>query len=401
MAAKTGMTRREILTGVAGAAAASSLGGVAGCFPGVGGNWPDAGPDTGPTTCGCSGPDGGTSLGQTSAREPLPGKATVATIQRDDSIDSKGLSTDAAQISAVQTMVDAVLSALADGAANPWSKILPSVGACTRIGLKINCLNGAFPTTPAVVRAIIGSLVDKADVCAGNIIVWDRNLYEMNGSGGTVIYTADVLRGARLLGTLDQPTAQGKGPGYSKADYGTIQGAAPKLSRILTELTDVTINCPVFKVHGQTGVTGALKNIFGIIDCPSSFHTDPEKHQDIHTALPAIYNIPPIRNSIKLTVVDALRAVAAGDTSSMPNAQPGRIFASMDPLALDYYMLDLMNEIRAARPRNMPPVSTEVLGWMENAYQAGIGTKGYNLIKLQSDGTVATPDAAPDTGGED
>jgi uncharacterized protein (DUF362 family) len=398
MAAKTGMTRREILTGVAGAAAAASLGGVAGCFPEVGGTWPDAGPDAGVAKCGCGGPDGGTSLGQTSTSDPLPGKSTVVTIQRDDSIDGKGLAKEPAQLSAVKGMVDALLSALADGAANPWSTILPGIGACTRIGIKVNCLNPFYPTSPAVVRAIISNLVAKADVCAGNIIVWDRRLDELNDTGG---YSADDLQGARLLGTVDSTSAQGKGPGYSKDDYGTIQGSKPKLSRILTEMTDVTINCPVFKVHGQTGVTGAMKNVFGIIDCPGSFHTDPDKGQDVQTALPAIYNIPPIRNSIKLTIVDALRAVASGDTNAMPNAQPGRIFASLDPLAIDYYLLDTMNVVRAARPRLMEPVSTKVLGWMENAYQLGLGTKGYNLITLQSDGTVATPDAAADTGGED
>lgn len=396
MAVKTGMTRREILTGAAGAAAAASLGGIAGCFPGVGGSWPDAGPDSTISTCGCSGPDGGTTPDETS-NGPRPGKSTVVTIQRDDSLDGKGLSEEPAQLNAVQGMVDAVLSALADGAANPWSKIVPGIGACTRVGIKINCLNGAFPTTPAIVRAIVNSLVSKADVCAGNIIVWDRNLKEMNDTG----YTSDGFQVAKLMGTLDAPDYAGKGPGYSENDYGTIQGSKPRLSRILTELTDVTINCPVFKVHGQTGVTGALKNVFGIIDCPGSFHTDAVKHQDMQTALPAIYNIPPIRNSIKLTIVDALRAVASGDTNSMPNALPGRIFASMDPLALDYYVLDLMNEVRAARPRNMGPVSTEVLAWMENAYQLGLGTKGYDLISLQPDGTVSTPDAAPDTGGED
>ncbi len=396
MAAKTGMTRREILTGAAGAAAAASLGGIAGCFPGVGGSWPDAGPDSAIATCGCSGPDGGTSLDETS-NGPRPGKSTVVTIQRDDSLDGKGLSEEPAQLSAVQGMVDAVLSALADGAANPWSKIVPGIGSCTRVGIKINCLNGAFPTTPALVLAIVNSLVSKADVCAGNIIVWDRNLKEMNDTG----YTSKAFQVAKLMGTLDTPDYAGKGPGYSENDYGIIQGTKPRLSRILTELTDVTINCPVFKVHGQTGVTGALKNVFGIIDCPGSFHTDEIKHQDMQTALPAIYNFPAIRNSIKLTIVDALRAVASGDTNSMPNALPGRIFASMDPLALDYYVLDLMNEVRAARPRNMGPVSTEVLAWMENAYQLGIGTKGYDLITLQPDGTVSTPDAAADTGGDD
>jgi len=397
MATKTHLTRREILTGAAGAAAAASLSGIAGCFPSVGGDWPEAGPDTSPTTCGCSGPDGGTGLGQTSSAGPVEGKAMVVTIQRNDSIDGKGLSKEPAQVSAVQNMVDAVLSALAGGASNPWSKLLPDVGSCTRVGLKVNCLNAYFPTSPAIVRALVKSLVTKAGVCSGNIIVWDRRLDELNDVGA---YSADDLQGAKLLGTLDSTSGQGKGPGYSSAGYGTIQGTKPRLSRILTEMTDVTINCPVFKVHGQTGVTAALKNVFGIIDCPGNFHSDSVKGQDVQTALPAVYNIPSIRNSIKLTLVDALRAVASGDTSSMPNAQPGRIFASADPLALDYYALDLMNEVRAARPRLMEPVSGKILDWMDNAYQLGLGTKGYKLVSLSSDGTPSSPDAAADSEGE-
>jgi len=386
MAAKRGMTRREILTGVAGAATAASLGGIAGCFPNVGGTWPDGG--AAPSTCGCTPPDGGvSSADDETSSGPKTGASTVVTIQRDDSVDATGKSLGQPQLDAVQSMIDAVLSTLAGGAANPWSVLLPNIGTCTRIGLKVNCLSGYFPTSPAVVRAIIKSLQTHTAVCSGNIIVWDRRLDELNGAGK---YTDEHLQGAQLLGTITA-AKDWHGPKYSTDYFGTFQGLTPRLSRILTEMTDVTINCPVLKSHNQSGVTAALKNIFGIIDIPGSFHTDKDKGIHLPTALPALYNIPQIRNSIKLTIVDALQAVVVGDTASPVDRFPGRIFASTDPLALDRYALDLINQLRAnplhASQTPSPAIAGDIISWLDNAYQLGIGTKSYNLVTLAADGT--------------
>lgn len=379
MASRSGMTRRDILTGAAGAAAAASLGGVAGCFPNVGGKWPDAGPDAQePSTCGCSSPDGGGAGDE--PLSPVLGSSTVVTIQRNDSIDAQGKSLEQPYLDVVEGMVNAVLTTLAGGAANPWSVILPGVGLCTRIGLKVNCLNGYVPTSPAVVRAVIKSLLVHTGVCPGNIIVWDRRLDELNIAGR---YTAAHLQGARLVGTVNAFEDQ-RGPGYSDGFFGTFQGSTPRLSRILLEQTDVTINLPVLKTHGQSGVTGALKNVYGVIDIPGTYHTDPKKGTDLQTALPALYAIPAIRKSIKLTIIDALRAVTNADTNAQHDAKPARIFGSLDPLALDYYARDLVNELRAAR--KLGPVDTTLTKWLDNAYAAGLGAKSYNLVTLSPDG---------------
>jgi uncharacterized protein (DUF362 family) len=379
MANRSGMTRREILTGAAGAAAAASLGGLAGCFPGVGGKGPDASPDTF-STCGCG--DSDYAAASTSAegqRPPVSGAATVVTIQRKDSIDAQGLSLDPPYLEVVQSMVDDVLSALAGGAANPWSVILPTASRCTRIGLKVNCLNPFFPTSPAIVRAVIRSLVTNAGICPGNIVVWDRRLDELTGAGQ---YTDEHLQGAQLVGTVNSTTDL-HGPGYSRDDFGTFYGSTPRLSRILTDHTDVTINCPVLKTHNQSGVTGALKNIYGIINIPASFHSDEEKKIRLQDALPALYSIPKIRDSIKLTIVDALRAVTLADTADRPDILPRRIFASLDPVALDRYAIDLVNQLRATRGKGaVDEKDPTLLGWLENAHQMGLGAKEYRLVDL-------------------
>jgi uncharacterized protein (DUF362 family) len=399
MAPKNGMTRRELLTSAAGAAAAASLGGVAGCFPSVGGSWPDAGPDVTPTTCGCSARDAGAS---TSENQPAPvlGSSKVVVIQRTDSIDSKGKSLDQPRLEAVENMVNAVLTSLAGGADNPWSVILPDIDKCARIGLKVNCLNPYFGTSPAVVRAIVKSLVERGGVCAGNIIVWDRRLDELTTVGK---YAGEHLLGAQLLGTYNSQKDPGK-LGYSDAFFGSFQGSTPRLSNILLHETDFTINLPVLKTHGQSSVTAALKNCYGIIDIPGKYHTDEVAHTtDLQTALPALYAIPPIRNSIKLTIVDALRAVTNGDTASPVDAQPARIFGSLDPLALDYYAVDLINQLRASR--KIEPVMAERLKWLENAHAMGLGAKSYDLVPLSPTGEPLDVNAldggTPDAGEPD
>ena len=267
-------------------------------------------------------------------------------------------------------MIDSALSTLAGGVANPWPTLLPTYTAETRIGLKVNCLNSKLPTSPAVVRAIIRSLLTNLGMDPQRIVVWDRRLDELTNAGK---YTSEDLQGAQLVGTVAS-TSDTSGPGYSAVACADVEGAKPKLSRILTEQTDITINCPVLKSHGVSGVTAALKNIYGIIDIPATYHAN------LPTALPALYNLPAIRGSIKLTIVDALQAVTMKDTQDPPDATPKRIFVATDPLALDRYALDLVNQLRATR--NVPPLQGAFLGWLDRGHQLGIGTKTYNLVQL-------------------
>jgi uncharacterized protein (DUF362 family) len=373
MAARSGVTRREMLTGAAGAAAAASLGSFASCFPGVGGEWPDAGPDA-PAAEGAAAASACEPLdaGDDEAPTPVEGSSTVVDIQRDDSliqVDTGMGKKLEAQAPVVQSMIDTVLAALAGGVENPWPVLLPTYAPGMRIGLKVNCLNSKLPTSPAVVRAVIASLIGRLGVAPANIVVWDRRLDELNLAGK---YTDADLQGAQLIGTVNS-TTDASGPGYT-APCQSIEGVAPRLSRILTELTDLTINLPVLKSHGVSGVTGAFKNIYGVIDNPEEFH------KNLPTAMPALYRLGPIRRSFKLTIVDALQAVTLKDTQDPPDSTPKRIFAATDPLALDRYALDLVNQLRATR--SAKALSGPLLGWLDRGYELGLGTKTYTLVTL-------------------
>ena len=400
-----GRTRREIMADAAKMAAAASVAGLASCFPDVGGHWAPV----------CVDPDAGASA---NVPAPRPVTPTVVEVSNPDSVDAKSI----IQPDAVAAMLDAGLAALAQQAAlfnatlpapsagalesaadtsdgdggvgdadagawgagsdpnSPWRILLPGYRPGMRIGLKVNCLNQYLPTSPALVRAIVASLRDKLGVDPGNIVVWDRRLDELKRHGK---YSADDLAGAQLLGTILQtvqdggvPETSSDGqPGYGDVISPTIECQSPRLSRILTDLTDITINCPVLKTHGVSGVTAAMKNIYGVIDIPGNYHKPL-----LETALPKLYALPKIRNSISLNICDALIAVVNGDTDAAPNDSPKRILLSQDPVALDSRALSLVNERRAAM--SLAPVDTTVLRWIDNAVSRGLGTKNFSLVPL-------------------
>ena len=360
MSTNNGTSRRQLLIHAGKSAVAASLANLAGCFPKTGGEWPADVTEPSCTT--------------DSANPTVDLPATVADVFRDDSVllknNSDGISVLEPQIEVVQQMLDQALSTLADGEENPWPVLLPTYKDGMRIGLKVNCLNVRLPTSPALVRALINSLLKNLSIAPSNLIVWDRRLDELTNTGK---YTAEDLQGAQLMGTVKDSSSP-TGPGYSSTFCGSVEGSTPRLSRILTHLTDLTINCPVLKTHAVSGVTAGLKNIYGIIDNPGSYH------DNLATALPALYQLPPIKNHIKLTIVDALRAVTLGGTDSPPDSTPKHIFVGTDPLATDQYAIDLVNQLRAAR--NKPAISGPILGWVDKAHQLGVGSKTYALAKL-------------------
>jgi hypothetical protein len=354
-----GSTRREFLSGAARAVAGASVVGAAGgtlggcLFPDVGGKWA--------TITGQCLDDGGV--------PPPTSSARVVEVFRADSVvtDPKV----ALNPGAMRPMLDAALASLTDGAAAPWSVLLPNYGPTTRIGIKVNCLNQYLATSVPLVQALVASLMEGLGVEAGRITVWDRRLDELTRAG----FTSDALGGASVVGTVNS-TTDPSGPGYSKAICGEVAGKTPLLSKIITEQTDLTINVPVLKTHVVSGITAAFKNIYGIINNPGEYHTNANE------ALPALYALPPIRNHLRLTLVDAIIAVLTGGTSDPPDAQPRRIIVGQDPLAVDSYCLALANQLRTEFAKPPGDVDPSLLVWLDKAAAIGLGTRSYELVTV-------------------
>lgn len=338
-------TRREVL--VAGAAVAA-----AGCFPEVGGRWPVV-----EEAC----------VDQDAVLPPdVP--SPVAEVRRDDAVLVDPVTQRAAlQAGPVRQMLDALLLALVPQG-SPWPALLPDWTPQTRIGIKVNALNDSCPTSVEVVKALVDSLVEGLGASRERIVVWDRRQDELERCGFT-----DASVGAQVLGTVRTLSGEG-GPGYGEPGCGVVAGAAPRLSRILTDLTDVTLNVPVLKTHAICGVTGALKNVYGLIDNPGDYHAN------LNVALPELYRLPPIRSRLRFHVLDALVAVTTGGTSSPADTVPRRLLASADPLALDARALALVETLRAEKQVGLPPVDRTFMGWLENAQKKGLGSLEYRLL---------------------
>lgn len=350
-------TRRQVL--VAGVAF-----GAAGCFPSVGGRWPTVEAACRDDGAGSTG-DGGTEEGGTG--DGGAAAAVVSEVHRDDAV-TVDAATQRATVEPgpAREMIEAALAGLAAGP-SPWRTLFPEEGERLRVGIKVNALNQQCPTSVVLVRALVDSLVEGLGVGRDRVIVWDRRSDELGQCGFT-----EASVGARVLGTIASVESSA-GPGYGDPICGVVAGKAPRLSRILTDLTDVTINVPVLKTHAICGVTGAMKNVYGVIDNPGDYHAN------IATALPLLYRLPPIRRSFRLHVLDALVAVTTGGTSSPADTIPRRVAAAVDPVALDAYALALANRLRAEKGLGLPPVDLGATSWMENARKAGLGATSYGL----------------------
>jgi len=344
MSERSKKTRREFMTDAALVAGASV---AAGCFPDTGGDWAEA--------CEHSG----------LVAEPLTGAAPVVAVHDPSSVDTDSAIRD----EAVAPMLEEALSGLA-GDADPWPVLLPDYVSGMRIGLKVNCLNPSCPTSVPVTRALVDSLKAGLGLSTDEIVVWDRRLDELTTNG----FTEESV-GARVVGTV-MSTSDASGPGYEDCFCELPGGKRTHLSRILTEETDLTISVPVLKTHEVSGVTAGMKNIYGVIDNPGRFHSD------LNTALPALYALAPIREHIRLTVVDALVAVTVGGTASPKDTIPRRLFVSADPVAVDSYAIDLVNQLRADKDLGLPDVPSGALTWIDNAHQLGLGQRQYDLLAL-------------------
>jgi len=336
------------------ARAAAGLGAAAtaGCFPEVGGQWAAECAD-------CRAP----------AAAPAPAPARVVEAFSDAAVTPSPQGGRAlVDAAAVRTMVDAALRALAGGAARPWAVLLPDCSASTRVGIKVNALNPACATSPALVRALVESLRDATGIPASQVLVWDRRDDELQRAG----FSAASV-GATVVSTAGSASAPG--PGYEVCTC-RVNGKSTRLARLLTDRTDLTINCPVLKTHEVSGVTAGLKNVYGVIDNPADFHAD------LASALPAIYALERVRRRIRLTVVDALVAVTMGGTASPADAMPKRVLASQDPLAADSRAVALVNELRAAMTPARPAVDARATAWLGNAQALGLGALSYDLVRV-------------------
>jgi uncharacterized protein (DUF362 family) len=216
-------------------------------------------------------------------------------------------------------------------AVDPWKHLVRKGEV---IGLKVNCIAapGLYSNT-ALVHAICERL-QQAGIRPGDIVIWDRTERELKRAGFTLNSNPNQIRcmGTDAVGYEDQPES-----------YGV---ASCRLSKILTRTCNAVINVPVLKHHGMAGMTGAMKNMYGVIDNPNRCHAN---RCNPHVA--DVYMLPTIRQKIRFTVCDVITSVFDGGPGFKPQYAYNYdgVMVSHDPVALDYCGWQILDKMRTEK----------------------------------------------------
>lgn len=211
------------------------------------------------------------------------------------------------------------------------------------IGIKIFASPGPqVGTRIAVVEGIIEGLL-AAKIPARQIIIWDRQLYDLRRAG-----FAEVARryGVRLAGAQDSGWDENTFYDTSligQLVYGDLEfqkkgegvGRKSYVSKLVSKEITKIINVSPLLNHNSTGVCGNLYSLaLGSVDNTIRFEGDPAR---LAQAVPEIYALPVLGDRVVLNIVDALICQYQGEEIGRlhDSAELNELRFSTDPVALD------------------------------------------------------------------
>jgi uncharacterized protein (DUF362 family) len=259
----------------------------------------------------------------------------------------------AAQV--VARMVDAGLMAFTgkSTAEAAWRHV---VRPAMRVGLKINLLGRPLVYTAPEVTDAVAAGVLLAGVKPENVIVWDR--------------WKDHFPPTRYkFGRGRHGESIEHGGSYDRTRALRASGGVCPVDTIAVERTDVTVNLPVLKDHGGSGVTLALKNIaFGCYDHHRNAHDDA---CDPYIAEACEHFVANTR--VPLIVLDATEGCFDGGPRPADRNRLWResaIYVATDPVALDVVCRKV---IMAKRAEKGLPDRIRQCRHLETAARKGLG----------------------------
>lgn len=210
-----------------------------------------------------------------------------------------------------------------------WKQIL---GTARVIGLKTNGLGGKGICTHAALAYAVAGRLQQAGIQPGNIIIWDRNARDLQVCGLAINTDRNGVRcfGSDVAGYEEQQSAWGS--------------ARIRLSKILTRECDLVIGLPILKDHSMSGVTFAMKNMYGVVDRPQDLHA-----AGCNPGVADLNCIPAVRDKVCFTIGDALSAVYDGGPGYRPERlwYPNALIVGEDRVALDHTAWQMIERKRA------------------------------------------------------
>ncbi len=195
-----------------------------------------------------------------------------------------------------------------------------------KVLLKPNLLRGAVPekaitTNPALISAVVRYLQGKGIT---DIVVAD------SCGGG---YTPAIMKGVYSACRVD-------GQGYTlntDCSYQRVHKEGFRAFNIITPIVkaDVIINLPKLKTHGMTVISGAVKNLFGVIPGLQKpelhcLNPDPDEFAKMLVELSQV--VAPT-----YTIIDAVDAMEGDGPAGGEICHPGLTIASRNIYSLDRF----------------------------------------------------------------
>lgn len=228
-----------------------------------------------------------------------------------------------------------------------WGRLQDVIHPDTTILLKPNMLSRSAPdkavtTHPAVVDAVI-TVLKELGARAENITIGDSSggpsnpaVLQANYSGCGYTLIAD-RQGVNLCTKLDEQVV--KTDDVMVKEFELIRPAAE---------CDVIINLAKFKTHVMTGMSGAVKNLFGTVPGlkKAEFHMRfPEKERFSNMIVDLCETVKPT-----FSIVDAVVGMEGDGPGSGTPRKLGFLLAGADP----YYIDLTISHMMGFEPANLP-----------------------------------------------
>ena len=239
------------------------------------------------------------------------------------------------------------------------------LGKAEKIFIKPNIVSfEPYPTTshPEVLETLLKHLVDR------QVIVGDAPAIDAGRSSkiieGSVLKPVCDNYGAKLVNLYAEEMKTVK----SQRGYKIKISALP-----LT--CDFVISLPVLKIHNSCGLSGALKNQFGYLSKQDRLLMH-SKIKNINKGIAEV-NVAVPSNLFLVDAVESMVGAQECRHGGCP-AKLGYMLAGVDPVALDYFGLQLLEHVEP----KFEEKKQKCLPYMEYAEKYGVGTKNYTATKI-------------------
>ena len=230
------------------------------------------------------------------------------------------------------------------------------------IGVKLNPVGKPnVISAPEFVQVIISHL-EAAGIKRQDIVAYDRYQSEFYEAG----FDKWLPEGVRVANaTTSYDETQQKMDGYDLDHWMDMQLTLPGFdgsnerarrsycAQFITKQVDKMINLPLLKHHQSAGVTFALKNMsHGLVNNVNRSHSSSVLNA-CGAFIPAVVNIPVIRDKCVLHIMDGLKGLAHGGPGGGKDRLPHvwehkTMYFATDPVAMDRIGLQVIDTKRKA-----------------------------------------------------